>query len=66
LVQLVLTNRGRDLVDQVLESRRRVVSDVLTSLPAEEQQRIAAALTDFAMAAGDEPTRDGRFVMALH
>ncbi len=42
--QLVLTEKGRGLVNRAIESRSRWVEDLTASLSPQDQQRIASAL----------------------
>ena len=64
-VQLELTTRGTALVDHVLRERRAAMAEVFARMSADEQANVAAAFESFAVAAGSEPTHDGRFAFAL-
>lgn len=64
-VQLELTERGTAIVDHVLSQRRAAMAEVFAQLSADEQANVAAAFELFALAAGSEPTHDGRFAFAL-
>lgn len=63
--RLELTKAGSELVNHVLDQRRRAMTHVMESLPDEEQKRVAAAFEVFASAAGGEPIHDGRFAFSL-
>lgn len=65
-VRLVLTEKGDELVEHVLASRRRKVAAILNTMPPEDRERLALAFSDFAHAAGEGPSPDGRFTMTLH
>ena len=64
-IRLQLTEAGADLVNHVLDQRRREMAEVLASLSTDEQSTVAAALELFAGAAGGEPIHDGRFAFSL-
>lgn len=64
-VQLALTARGAGLVDHVLAERRAAMAEVFAQLSPGEQANVAAAFELFAIAAGSEPSHDGRFAFAL-
>lgn len=64
-VQLELTERGTALVDHVLSERRAAMAEVFARMSADERTNVAAAFESFALAAGNEPTHDGRFTFAL-
>jgi DNA-binding MarR family transcriptional regulator len=57
-VRIGLTEAGRSLVDQVTERRRREIATLLTSIPLEVQQPMAAGLRLLAEAAGEVPEQD--------
>lgn len=56
--QVTLTERGRDLIQQGIEARRRWLEELTAVLTTEQQETIAAALKDLTAAArkleGDE------------
>lgn len=52
-VSAELTTRGRDLVDDVMDRRRLLINDVVTTLPPDAQRRLARSLNEFAGAAGE-------------
>ena len=56
-VTLTLTDAGRQLVDKMTRHRRAAIRQVLRRLDAPTRQRLAAALDEFATAAG-EPMDD--------
>jgi DNA-binding MarR family transcriptional regulator len=64
-VRLELTARGEALVEHVLAQRRAAMAEVFARMPLDEQASVAAAFETFAVAAGSEPTYDGRFAFAL-
>ncbi|WP_246036202.1 MarR family winged helix-turn-helix transcriptional regulator [Sinomonas susongensis] len=64
-LQLSLTAKGRDLVETVIEHRRRAIAEVLERVPAESREVMASAMAAFAEAAGWEGTADGRFTLGL-
>ena len=57
-VQVALTAEGRRMVDEVTESRRVMISEMLAKLPVEAQLAAAAALRELSRAAGEIPDRD--------
>ncbi len=65
-VQLELTARGAALVEHVLSERRAAMAEVFAQLSPEERAKVTDAFELFAVAAGSEPTHDGRFAFALH
>ena len=54
-VVVSLTPAGRQVVDEATARRRVLIEDILTQLPAGQQQAIAAAFETFAAAAGEIP-----------
>jgi DNA-binding MarR family transcriptional regulator len=64
-VQLALTPKGTALVNQVLDSRRSAMSDVLARMSIDDRASVAAAFRTFADAAGGSGTEDGRFAFSL-
>ena len=48
-----LTTRGRRLVTQVMDHRRALIDAVLDEMPAPGRRRVAVALSEFAVAAGE-------------
>ncbi|NEN04678.1 MarR family transcriptional regulator [Diaminobutyricibacter tongyongensis] len=64
-VQLELTDRGAALVDHVLSERRQAMAQVFEQLSPDEQAKVTDAFELFAIAAGSEPTHDGRFAFAV-
>lgn len=62
---VALTTRGTELVQSVIDHRRSAMQEVFAAMPAEDQALVASAFRRFADAAGGEPTRDGRFVLAM-
>lgn len=59
--RLDLTPRGRELIEHVLQQRRRAMAEVLERLSGPERDAVARGLRAFAHAAGDLPSLDGRF-----
>jgi DNA-binding MarR family transcriptional regulator len=55
---LTLTEAGKRVVGQVMESRRRAVEPILRKLPKQRRAALVAALEDFAAASGEPPARD--------
>ena len=53
-VVIELTTRGRRLVDQVTERRRRAIEEIVVAMPVSRRRALVAALRAFAEAA-DEP-----------
>ncbi len=49
--QLTLTAKGRALIDQAIEARRRWLEELTTALPPEQQATIVTALTNLTSAA---------------
>lgn len=54
-VRVTLTPTGRALVDQVMARRRDEIAGILSSMSEEGRRRLAAALSEFAAAAGEGP-----------
>lgn len=54
-LQLGLTDRGRGLVDEVMERRARAIAEVLDRMPALQRAALIPVLTTFAEAAGELP-----------
>ncbi|HZA08877.1 MarR family transcriptional regulator [Mycobacterium sp.] len=52
-VTLTLTDAGRSLVDKVMRHRRTAITRVLRNMDAGEREQLAAALGNFAAAAGE-------------
>lgn len=57
-VRIALTETGRDLVDLVTERRRQEITNLLTSIPPDVLQPMAAGLRHLAAAAGEIPEQD--------
>ena len=62
---VALTPRGTELVEHVLGRRRAAMQEVLAAMPGDDRALVASAFERFAAAAGGEPTRDGRFLLAM-
>jgi DNA-binding MarR family transcriptional regulator len=56
-VQVSITLAGRQVADQATARHRALISDILRKLPAARQLAVAAALDEFAAAAGEIPDR---------
>jgi hypothetical protein len=54
-VQVSVTAAGRAVVDQATARRRELLAEILGRLPARRQAAVAAALQEFAAAAGEVP-----------
>ena len=54
-VQVSITPAGRQVVDQATARRRALIAGILRQLPAPRQLAVAAALQEFALAAGEVP-----------
>ena len=54
-VQVSITPAGRRVVDQATARRRALIAGILRRLPAPRQLAVAAALREFALAAGEIP-----------
>lgn len=52
-LQLALTRAGSDLVDEVMEHRRRAYEHILRRMAGADRRRLAAALEVFSVAAGE-------------
>jgi len=57
-VRIVLTEAGRELVQLVTERRRQEIAGLLTSIPLDVQQAMAAGLHQLSAAAGEVPEQD--------
>jgi DNA-binding MarR family transcriptional regulator len=57
-VRIGLTESGRDLVDLVTERRRQEIAELLTSIPPEVQEAMAAGLRLLTEMAGEVPEQD--------
>lgn len=64
-VELTLTDAGRRLVDQVMEHRRARVAGIMARMTRADRAALAAALSAFADAAGEDH-RDPNPVHARH
>lgn len=64
-VTLTLTEAGRRLVDGVTRHRRVAIERVLRKMSAPERDRLAKALSAFAMASG-EPSTDNVLALGWH
>ncbi|MDJ0354984.1 MarR family winged helix-turn-helix transcriptional regulator [Paenarthrobacter sp. PH39-S1] len=62
-LKLVLSARGRQLVEQVMDHRRTAIAAVVGRLPTRARASLAAALDAFARSAGEDGTEDGRFAL---
>ncbi len=56
---LVLTDDGQQLLDAMVQRRRRAVAGVLGQVPATRRRALAAAMRAFGVAAGEAPARNG-------
>lgn len=65
LSKLVLSVKGRELVEQVMSHRREAVVVVMERLPAAMRASLAGAMEAFALASGETGTDDGRFALTL-
>jgi DNA-binding MarR family transcriptional regulator len=54
-VQVSISPAGRQVVDQATARRRALIAGILRRLPAARQLAVAAALQEFALAAGEIP-----------
>jgi DNA-binding MarR family transcriptional regulator len=54
-VLVAIAAAGREVVDQATAKRRELLAEILVRLPAARQAAIAAALREFAEAAGEVP-----------
>lgn len=66
LSRLVLSARGRELVEQVISHRREAVAAVMAHLSADMRASLVAAMDAFGQASGETETDDGRFALRLH
>ena len=66
LLRLVLTVKGRQLVDQVMSHRRQAIAAVLEHLSVGTRRSLSGAMEAFAQASGEAETDDGRFALDLH
>jgi len=57
-VRIALSEAGQTLVDAVTVRRRQEITDLLASIPAEEQRSVVAALRRLSAGAGEVPERD--------
>lgn len=57
-LQLALTSAGSDLVEEVMEHRRRCYERILRRMTAADRRRLAAALESFSVSA-EEPDEAG-------
>ncbi|WP_052206919.1 MarR family winged helix-turn-helix transcriptional regulator [Sinomonas humi] len=62
-LQLDLTPEGRNLVETVIEHRRRAIAEVLQRVPPDARESVATAMAAFADADGGQGTQDGRFTL---
>jgi DNA-binding MarR family transcriptional regulator len=54
-VVVSITAAGREVVDRATARRRELLAEILARLPARRQASVAAALEEFAAAAGEAP-----------
>lgn len=64
-LRLDLTPEGRDLVETMIEHRRRSIAEVMERIPEDSRGSVASAMAAFAEAAGGQGTEDGRFTLGL-
>ncbi len=57
-LRVVLSEKGRVLVDSVTERRRREIERIVSEIPADEQVVLVHALGRLAAAAGEVPEQD--------
>ena len=57
-VRIALSEAGQTLVDAVTARRRQEITDLLASIPAEEQRSVVAALRRLSAGAGEVPEHD--------
>ena len=57
-VRIALSEAGQALVDAVTVRRRQEITDLLASIPAEEQRSVVAALRRLSASAGEVPEHD--------
>jgi len=55
VVLVSVTAPGRAVVDQATDRRRAIIAEILAGLPPSRQRALAAAMTEFATAAGKVP-----------
>ncbi|MGE5285907.1 MAG: MarR family winged helix-turn-helix transcriptional regulator [Micromonosporaceae bacterium] len=55
VVLVAVTGSGRQVVDGATARRRELIADILAALPPARQRAVAAALAEFAAAAGEVP-----------
>jgi DNA-binding MarR family transcriptional regulator len=55
---LGLTDEGQQLVDAMVERRRRAIVRLLEQVPANRRRPLASAMRTFGLAAGEAPARD--------
>ncbi|WP_249336113.1 MarR family winged helix-turn-helix transcriptional regulator [Sinomonas gamaensis] len=65
-LQLDVTDSGRDLVESVMEHRRKAIAQVIENIPAASRESVASAMATFANAGGGLGTADGRFTLGLN
>ncbi|HKU12718.1 MarR family winged helix-turn-helix transcriptional regulator [Sinomonas sp.] len=65
-LQLDVTQSGRDLVESVMEHRRKAIAKVIENIPAASRESVASAMATFANAGGGLGTEDGRFTLGLN
>lgn len=58
VVRISLTAEGRRILDDVTRRRRGFLARILGAMPAERRQEVAAALREFAGAAGEVPDEE--------
>ena len=58
LLRVVLSEKGRGLVDTVTDRRRREIERMMSEIPPEEQVVLVQALRRLAAAAGEVPEQD--------
>ncbi|MBT1001629.1 winged helix DNA-binding protein [Paenarthrobacter sp. DKR-5] len=63
--QVTVTPRGRALVREVLQRRRKAVAELIRNLPRDKREPVAAAMNAFAAAAGGEDPEIGLFTFRL-
>lgn len=64
-LRLDLTPEGRELVETMIEQRRRAIAEVIERIPAPLREPVASAMAVFAEAGGGHGTEDGRFALRL-
>jgi len=58
LVRLTLAERGRDLVDEVTQRRRREIVELVAAVPEDQRVAMVDSLQRLAAAAGEVPEQD--------